>query len=92
MQNRLMVGNLAGAVTARSRTELGDLGLATAWPDLRICRCEYFIRTDIYARAGMLTHTLFDLADDRRGAFPSFSQETLIAGYERKVNWRSGCV
>jgi hypothetical protein len=20
------------------------------------------------------------------------SQETLIAGYERKVNWRSGCV
>jgi hypothetical protein len=25
MQNRLMAGNLAGAVTARRRTELGDL-------------------------------------------------------------------
>ena len=29
MQNRFMAGNLAGAVTARCRTELGDLGLAT---------------------------------------------------------------
>jgi hypothetical protein len=29
MQNRLMVGDLVGAVTARCRTELDDLGLAT---------------------------------------------------------------
>jgi hypothetical protein len=39
MQNRLMAGNLAGAVTARCRTELGELGLATGMarrPDLRI--------------------------------------------------------
>jgi hypothetical protein len=29
MPNRFMAGNLTGAVTARCRTELGDLGLAT---------------------------------------------------------------
>jgi hypothetical protein len=29
MQNRLMAGNLAGAVTARYRTELSELSLAT---------------------------------------------------------------
>ena len=37
MQNRLMAGNLAGAVTARCRTELGELGRATGMarrPDL----------------------------------------------------------
>ena len=41
MQNRLMAGNLAGAVTARRRTELGGLGLATDMarhPDLPLLR------------------------------------------------------
>jgi hypothetical protein len=29
MQNRFVAGNLAGAATARCRTELADLGMAT---------------------------------------------------------------
>jgi hypothetical protein len=39
MQNRIMAGNLAGAVTARCRTELGEPGRATDMarrPDLGI--------------------------------------------------------
>jgi len=50
MQNRLMAGNLAGAVTARCRTELGEPGLARDMarrPDLPMsgCVCLSFVVT-----------------------------------------------
>jgi hypothetical protein len=51
-----MAGNLVGAVTARCRTELGDLSLATDMADVRICRIEGVAYARIYALSSIIFH------------------------------------
>jgi hypothetical protein len=49
----------------------------------RICRNEYFISTQIYARTGILTHNLLDLAGEHRPVFFIVLVGNQIADYLR---------
>ena len=51
--------------------------------DARICRNEYFISTQIYARTGILTHNLLDLAGEHRAIFSIVLVGNQIADYLR---------
>jgi hypothetical protein len=60
-----MVGNLGVKAATRRRAEARDLYAAARMArrpaDARICRNEQFIRSNIYARIGILTHAFSTL-------------------------------